>query len=239
MKDSRDGYESRSVSSRDTATGSARDVTVERADEQPLTEDEKDTVKAASTPATAAAGAVAGATAGLATGVFGPIGMIVGAIVGGVGGAAAGAAGAVASDNLYTAEHDAHYQALWEGGPDNAADRTFEAVRPAYQFGHIAAQQPEFAGRYFGDVEPELRRRWPDELRTRAGEWGAIRRYVEDGYSHARSQGLGERRDRTVVGSAGSAVDPVELERARAGLPSVEGPGQNTQITRQESPGLP
>jgi hypothetical protein len=239
MKDSRDGYESRSVSSRDTATGSARDVTVERADEQPLTEDEKDTVKAASTPATAAAGAVAGATAGLATGVFGPIGMIVGAIVGGVGGAAAGAAGAVATDNLYTAEHDAHYQALWEGGPDHAADRTFEAVRPAYQFGHIAAQQPEFAGRYFGDVEPELRRRWPDELRTRAGEWGAVRRYVEDGYSHARSQGLGERRDRTVVGSAGSAVDPVELERARAGLPSVEGPGQNTQNTRQESPGLP
>ena len=229
MKDSTHGQESRSISTPETAPGSARDVTVERADQQPLTEGEKDTVKAASTPATAAAGAVAGATAGLATGVFGPIGMIVGAIAGGVGGAAAGAVGAAATDNLYTAEHDAHYQALWEGAADRVSDRTFEAMRPAYQFGHIAAQQPEFSGRYFGDAEPELRRRWPDELRTRAGEWDAVWRYVEDGYSHARSQGLGERRDRTIVGSAGSAVDPVELERARAGLPSVEAP----------APGLP
>ena len=191
---------------------------------RPMTESEKDTVKAAGTSATAAAGAAAGATAGLATGVFGPIGAAVGAVVGAFGGAAAGAAGAqAATSDVYTAEHDAHYRALWESTPGRPADRTYESARVAYQFGHVAAQHPDYAGRYFGDVEPELRREWSDEFRARAGEWDAVRRYVEDAYSHARSQGLGERRDRSVVGSAGSAVDPVELERARAGLPSREG----------------
>ena len=190
--------------------------------ERPLTEGEKDTVKAASTPVTAAAGAVAGATAGLATGVFGPIGAMVGAIVGAFAGGAAGAAGGQAgAGDLYTEAHDAHYRSLWEARLDRPADLSYERARLAYQFGHIAAQQPAYGGRYFADVEPELRERWSSDFRGRGGEWEAVRRDVEDAYSHARSLGLGTRRDPTVIGSAGSAVDPGELERARAGLPSV------------------
>jgi hypothetical protein len=179
-------------------------------------------VKAASTPVTAVAGAVAGATAGLATGVFGPIGAMVGAIVGALAGGAAGAAGGQAvAGELYTAEHDAHYRALWESRRDRPADLSYDRARLAYQYGHIAAQQPAYGGRYFADVEPELRQRWTGDLSARGGEWEGVRRYAEDAYSHARSLGLGSRRDPTVVGSAGSAVDPGELERARAGLPSV------------------
>jgi hypothetical protein len=198
---------------------------VDPAAERPLTEGEKDTVKVASAPATAAAGAAAGATAGLVTVAFGPIGAMVGAIVGALAGGAAGAAGghAVAGD-LYTAEHDAHYRALWEARLDRPADLSYERSRLAYQYGHIAAQQPAYRGRYFTDVEPELRQRWSDDFRAHGGEWEAVRRYVEDAYSHSRSLGLGSRRDPTVIGSAGSAVDPDELERARAGLPSVGDP---------------
>ena len=197
----------------------ARDAAVER----PVAKDDETTVKATGAPAGAAAGAIAGATAGLATGVFGPIGAIVGAIAGGVGGATAGAAGGqVAANDLYTGAADAHYRALWEAMPDRPGDRSFESVRLAYQFGHVAAQLPEYVGCHFGEVEPELRRQWSDDFRARAGAWEGVCHHVEDAFSHARSEGLGERRDRRVIGSAGSAVDPVELERARAGLPTTD-----------------
>ena len=190
---------------------------------RPMSEDEKGTVKAASAPATAAAGAVAGAAAGMATGLFGPIGSIVGAVVGALGGAAVGGAHAGAADDLYTAENDAYYQTQWEAAANRPADRTFEWARPAYQFGHIAARHPEYAERDFAAVEPELRRRWPEQFRTTTGDWDVARPYVEASYVHSRHQWLAARRDASVVGSAGSAVNPDELARARAGLPSVDG----------------
>jgi hypothetical protein len=194
-------------------------VTGDRAASEP----EDRAMKAAAPPAGAAAGAIAGATAGLATGVFGPIGAAVGAIVGALGGTAAGAAaaGQPGNDTLYTAEDDEQYRRLWETSANRPADRGFDSVRAAYQFGHLAARHRDFAGSHFGDVEPRLRERWPNELREQAGDWDSVRRYVEDAYGAARSRGVGERRDPTIVGSAGSAVDPVERDRAQAGLPSV------------------
>ena len=191
----------------------------------PASTTEQRAVKAAGPPAGAAAGAIAGAAAGLATSAFGPVGALAGAIVGALGGTAAGAAGAqAADDDLYTMQDDAHYRALWEARLDRAADQSFDRTRAAYQFGHIAARHPDFAAPHFADVEPKLRERWPNDLRTQAGEWDSVRSYVEEGYSHARSRGGGERRDRSIIGSGGSAVDPVELERARAGLPSTPDP---------------
>ena len=191
---------------------------------RPDPDDERKTVKAASAPAGAAAGAIAGATAGLATGVFGPIGAAVGAIVGALGGTAVGATGGQAADDMYTGDDDAHYRALWENLPQRAADQGFDSVRVAYQYGHVAAHLPEFAGARFTHIEPELGQRWPNEFRGRVGEWDAVRSYVENGFGHAQSRGAGQRRDLGIVGSAGSAVDPVELERSRAGLPSTPDP---------------
>jgi hypothetical protein len=184
--------------------------------QRPLTEGEKDSVKTAGPPATAAAGALAGAAAGISTLVFGPIGLVVGAIAGGAAGAAVGAASSqAAAGDYYSAEYDDYYRGLWESSPRRAADRTFDSARAGYQFGHVAAQYPEFAGRDFHDVEPELQRRWSDDLRAHGGDWEAVRPDVETAYGYARSRGLGVRRDSTVVGSAGSAVDPVELEQSR------------------------
>lgn len=188
------------------------------------TDTERRAMKAASPPVGAAAGAIAGATAGLATGAFGPIGAMVGAIVGALGGTAAGTVAGQAADDVYTAEDDEHYRTLWESLPQRAADQGFDSARVAYQFGHIAARHPDFAGSHFADIEPELRRRWPNELRTRVGEWDAVRSYVEDGFGYARSRGAGQRRDLGIVGSAGSAVDPVEHARSQAGLPSTPDP---------------
>ncbi|HEY0778993.1 MAG TPA: hypothetical protein VGD56_13565, partial [Gemmatirosa sp.] len=70
------------------------------------------------------------------------------------------------------------------------------------------------------EAEPALREGWGD-LRSRAGAWDDVRQYVHDAYGHARSEGVGERRNPAVIGSGGSAVDPVELDRARHGLSSV------------------
>lgn len=165
-----------------------------------------------------ATGAVAGAAAGaLATGIVGFVGAPVGALLGALGATSTGAADLDANAAaLYPADFDAHYRALWETRLERPADQTFDDVRPAYQYGHLAAQQPAFAEQDFGDVAPELRRRWPDDLARRVGAWDAVRPYVEEAYSYARSRGLGLRRDPTVIGTAGSAVDPVVRDRARA-----------------------
>jgi len=199
--------------------------TTDATGERPLSRDEAKTAKSPGAPATAAAGAIAGATAGLVTGPFGPIAAIVGALGGAAAGAAIGAAGnQAATDSVYTSDDDAYYGALWEGAAARPADRAYDAYRPAYQFGHLAAQHRDYVGRDFNAAEPDLRRAWDADLRAQHGEWDAVRRHVHDAYGHARSLGYGVRRDANVIGTAGSAVDPVELERARAGLPSVDTP---------------
>jgi hypothetical protein len=172
---------------------------------------------AAGTATGAAAGAVAGAAAGLGTIAAGPLGAIFGALAG----AAIGEASAQgAAESVYTNEHDEHYRALWEATPDRATGATYDAARPAYQLGHVAAAYPDFAGRDFHSAEPELRRIWDRDFRAQHGDWETVRHYVCDAYGHARAEGLGVRRDYGVIGTGGSAVDPVELERARAGLAS-------------------
>jgi len=185
------------------------------------TNDERETRAAATTGVGTAAGAVAGAAAGVAAGLgtiaAGPLGAIFGALAGAAVGAGAGAGTA---ESLYNLDYDEHYRALWEGTPGRLADASFDTVRPAYQFGHIAAAQPEYAGRDFHGVESDLRGVWERDFAARYGTWDAMRGYVHDGYGHARSEGLGTRRDLNVIGTGGSAVDPVELARARAGLAS-------------------
>lgn len=167
-------------------------------------------------------GATAGAMVGLQASALGAVTFGVGAIAGVALGAAAGAALTDdAPSGQFNADADAHYRALYEAAP--ASGRSYDALRAAYVFGHVAASEPGLAGQTFDEAEPALREAWTDELRARAGDWSGVRRYVHDAFGHARAEGLGERRDRSVIGSAGSAVDPVELDRARHGLPSVSG----------------
>lgn len=182
---------------------------------RPLERDEMETAQKLSAPAGAAAGAAAGATAGMVTGPFGPFGALVGALVGAAAGSAVGATEVATARSVEEAERTADYERLWNSMPGHADDRSFESMRPALRFGYIAAQHPDFIGRDFSDAEPELRRHWPDAMHGRTGNWEGVRRYVEHAYSHARAAGLAERRDPTVIGSAGSAVDPVERERYR------------------------
>jgi hypothetical protein len=134
---------------------------------------------AAGMAAGTAAGAAAGATAG--TLIAGPIGTIIGGIAGAVGGWWAGQGAANAAQS-YTEEDERRYRALFESTPNRPADRSYDDFRTAYQLGYIARHNPNFTGRPFDEIEPELQRGWSDELRARYGEWTGMRGYVRAAY---------------------------------------------------------
>ena len=148
-------------------------------------------------------GAAAGA-AGMAIGALaGPIGMVIGGLAGVVGGWWAGKAAAEASHH-YTPEVDSEYRNSYESSPKRIADRSYDDVRPAYQLGHIAGMNPDYADRDFDAVEGDLKRGWTDDLRSRHGEWDAARPFARDAYTRSR-------------GAAGSAAAAAGSTAAAAG----------------------
>src|ERR687885_693535 len=126
-----------------------------------------------------AAGAAAGATAGTLT--LGPIGTIIGGIAGAVGGWWAGQ-GAASAAQRYTEEDDRRYRTLYESMANRPAERSYDDFRTAYQLGYIARHNPNFTGRQFDEIEPELQRGWSDELRAKYGERTGMRGYVRAAY---------------------------------------------------------
>jgi hypothetical protein len=133
---------------------------------------------------------------------LGPIGTIIGAIAGAVGGGWSGLA--AAAPTHYTAEHDREYRAHFESDPDRVADRSYDVVRPAYQLGHFAARNPDYARREFEVIEADLQRAWTDDVRARHGDWPMARRYAREAFvrERARSQG----RTRAAVETGGTEV---------------------------------
>ncbi len=128
-------------------------------------------------------GGVSGVVAGAAIGsAAGPIGTIIGGIAGAVGGWWAGRAVADAAQK-FTTEDDSYYRERFENTSGRLADRQYEDVRPAYQLGHIASLNPDYNGRSFDAVEPDLQRGWGNDLRGRHGDWSTVRPYAEQAYS--------------------------------------------------------
>jgi len=133
-------------------------------------------------------GGVSGVLAGAAIGSLGgPIGTVIGGIAGAVGGWWAGREISEAAHH-YTEGDDAFYRNHYEASDRRLADRSYDEVRPAYQLGHIAGQNPEYAGRPFDAVEADLRRGWDSATSDAHGSWDQVRGYARDAYS--RSLGL-------------------------------------------------
>ncbi len=65
----------------------------------------------------------------------------------------------------------------------------YDAVRPLYQFGHMAGSNPDYQGRSFEEVENDLQRTWTPEYTTAFGEWTNVRDYVNTGYATRHSRG--------------------------------------------------
>jgi hypothetical protein len=129
-------------------------------------------------------GGISGTLAGAAIGsVVGPLGVLVGGVAGALGGWWAGRAIAdsvrqLSRDDTTDAFYRGHYDSL-----ETLADRGYEALRPAYYLGHLAARNPDYAGRRFEDVERELERGWRAGTRETA-PWHEVRPLVREGFHH-------------------------------------------------------
>ena len=93
----------------------------------------------------------------------------------------------------FGADQDRQARAHFSTTRDESAS-SYDEVRPLYQLGHVAAHNPDYAGRSFREVEPQLERAWHEDQTTRYGDWPRVRGYVGHGF---------ETRAETLRGSRG------------------------------------
>jgi hypothetical protein len=130
-----------------------------------------------------AVGGIGGVLTGAAIGSpAGPIGTIIGGIAGAAGGWWAGRAVAEAAAK-FNEHDDNNYRQAYEARSDRLADRSYDDVRPAYQLGHLASENPDYTGMTFETIEADLQRGWTNDLRARHGDWAAVRPFAEEAYT--------------------------------------------------------
>jgi len=121
-----------------------------------------------------AGGVAAGAAAG--TVAAGPIGTAIGAAVGAVVG---GLAGKGIAEMIDPTAEDAYWR-------ENYADRpytqgaSYDEFGPAYRYG--VSSYSEYPDRRFEDIEPDLRREWPNARGTSRLEWDRARLAAKDSW---------------------------------------------------------
>jgi hypothetical protein len=166
----------------------------------------------AGTAASTVGGALAGGTAGFL--VLGPIGGAIAAAAGALGGWWSGEAETAASS--YTPDEDRAYREHYESLPNRPADRGYEAIRPAYQLGHVARYNPAYRGKRFEEIEPDLTRIWSDEMRARYGEWAGMRGYARTAYhGQGAPQSEAELQDRLPASEPPRATNDAETHHDR------------------------
>ena len=138
-------------------------------------------------------GGVAGAAAGAAVGsLAGPVGTVIGGIAGAVGGWWSGKAAADAASNIDTTD-DAYYrQRFTETG-----GRDYDTARPAYHVGHVAGFNPDYEGRSFEEIEPDLRRGWSS---AGTSDWNDVRGYARDAFERGQERRLTLAEEQLAVG---------------------------------------
>ena len=105
-------------------------------------------------------GGISGGVTGLAVGALGgPVGMVLGAVAGVLGGWWLGRTIAASTTRLNEIDRDYFARRHDEMTPVDS-DYTYEEAEPAYMLGKVAALNPDYRGRSFADLEPDLRRGW-------------------------------------------------------------------------------
>ena len=141
-------------------------------------------------------GGVAGAAAGAAIGsLAGPVGTAIGAIAGAVGGWWSGKAAADAASDIDTTDEDYYRQRF-----SSAGGRDYERARPAYQLGHIAGFNPDYQGRSFDEIEPDLRRGWTKDVAAGSDDWENVRDYARDAFEHGKERRITLAEEQLAVG---------------------------------------
>ena len=111
---------------------------------------------------------------------------------GGVGGATGSMSGGGASGSMHASGSTAGGASsggISAQGSAQGRSRSYEEVRPLYQFGHMAGQNPDYQGRSFHEIEGELQSHWGTEQSQQHGSWPDVRGFVEFGYSGHHSGG--------------------------------------------------
>jgi uncharacterized protein (TIGR02271 family) len=141
-------------------------------------------------------GGVAGAAAGAAVGsLAGPVGTAIGAIAGAVGGWWSGRAAADAASNIDETDDDFYRQRFAETG-----GRNYDDARPAFQLGHVAGYNPEYEGRSFEEIEPDLRRGWTGDVAASSDSWENVRDYARDAFERGQERRLTLAEEQLAVG---------------------------------------
>jgi hypothetical protein len=97
--------------------------------------------------------AAVGATGASLSAISGPLGTVIGKIAGRVGGWWSTASEAIAE---LPEEEQRACQLHFETHAARPAGMTFERALPGYTLGYVAARNPDYSGRHFEDVEPDL-----------------------------------------------------------------------------------
>ena|SRR2546423_367164 len=129
-------------------------------------------------------GGFLGAVSGMSLGaVGGPVGLVLGGLAGAIGGWWAGRG---ISDAI-TADDEAELRKHYAESPDHLVDRSYAEVSAAYVAGHLAGRNPDYAGRSFEEIEPDLQRGWSSEVAKQVGEWPAVRGFARSAFERART----------------------------------------------------
>jgi hypothetical protein len=166
-------------------------------------------------------GGISGVLTGAALGSLGgPIGTIIGGIAGAVSGWWAGKAISEAARHV-TEEDEAFYREHHRAAGTGGGARTYDDVRPAYQLGHLASRNPDYANRSWNEVESDLQRGWNADATRQYGDWSTVRPYASEGFNRGRSTvGSAAARADSALHGAGNAVGNA-ADRAAAGAQNV------------------
>lgn len=88
----------------------------------------------------------------------------------------------------FTPDQDRFWRSQFQHA-NHLADRSYDQVRPAYELGYAAARDERYGGRAFEEIETDLENGWLN-VRTSAGEWGAVREYARQAFEASRGTGF-------------------------------------------------
>ncbi len=166
-------------------------------------------------------GGLAGAATGAALGSLGgPLGTIIGGIAGAAGGwwtgrAVSEAASSFDNDDTYYRDQYSSRSGRGLGGTSSASSASssnYDQARPAYQLGHVAGMNPDYAGRHFDDVEPHLRSGWESQGNT-GHKWDDVRDYARDAYGRGQERRLTLSEEQLAVGKRQVQAGEVNLRK--------------------------
>lgn len=145
-----------------------------------LPDDVRDKNPGAGEQAGEAVGGIGGALAGAGIGsAAGPIGTIVGGIAGAAGGWWAGEKVGRAAEDM--GQHEDYYR---EHHRTTETGLDYDDARIGYGVGHVAGRNPEYRGRSYDEVEPQLRAGWKDT----DYDYDRMRPHVREGYERTRRE---------------------------------------------------